>query len=170
MGRRVEMEKAISTALFVIASVAASLALVNAVLPATGKSTGALLDANATASDRIRTDLEIVLVVGATSTDEVIFWAKNVGPKTIDSISASDVFLTVAGSSVRVNWASTADCPTLIAGGTECWDHVIEGGATDWAQSRTVKVTLRLLSVSTGVHRVRMTLPNGVSAEKEFGV
>ena len=164
------MEKAISTALFVIASVAASLALINAVLPATGKSTGALLDANATTSDRIRTDLEIVLAVGSTSTDQVIFWAKNVGPKTIDSISAADVFLTFAGSSKRVDWASTIDCPTLISGGTECWEHVIEGGASDWPQSGTVKVTLRLLSVSTGVHRVRMTLPNGVSADKEFSV
>ena len=55
------MDKAITTGLLLIASIVAAMALINAVLPAMGKSSGALLSANSAASDRVRTDIEVVL-------------------------------------------------------------------------------------------------------------
>ncbi len=75
------MDKAITTGIMIIASVIASVALINAVLPAIGDSSGALSAANASAADRIRTDIEIVhaaspAVVGE---DQVLVWVKNIG-------------------------------------------------------------------------------------------
>ena len=51
------MEKAITSGLLIIASVVAAIALINAVIPALGKSSSALITANAAASDRIKTDI-----------------------------------------------------------------------------------------------------------------
>ena len=48
------MDKAITTSMLIIASVVASLALINAVFPAMGKSSGALATANQAAAERIR--------------------------------------------------------------------------------------------------------------------
>ena len=57
------MEKAITSALLIIASIIAALALINAVLPAASKSSGALLMANTVAADRIKTDTAEFTVV-----------------------------------------------------------------------------------------------------------
>ena len=73
------MEKAITTGLFIIASVVATIALINAVIPALGKSSSALVSANSAASDRIRTDIEILHATGDTSANTVTLWVKNIG-------------------------------------------------------------------------------------------
>ena len=72
----------------------ATVALINAVIPAMGKGSGALLTANTEAADRIKTDIEIVFASGNSTGDEIIFWAKNVGTKTIKAITDSDILLT----------------------------------------------------------------------------
>lgn len=165
------MEKAITTALFMIASVAAALALINGVLPAVGKSSSALLVANASASERIKTDHKIIFVGGDSTANEVVLWAKNVGTETIDLINEADLFLTNPNDSVvRIEWASTTDCPTLIAGGTECWEFQFEDSATTWVQGVTIRITVRLNSVTIGVYKVKLSLRNGVTTQKEFSV
>ena len=73
------MDKAITSGLLIIASVIASIALINAVIPAMSKSSGALVTANAEAADRIRTDIEVIHVASKTSPDQVIVWVKNIG-------------------------------------------------------------------------------------------
>ena len=78
------MDKAITTRILMIASIVASIALINAVLPAIGDSSGALSAANASAADRIRTDIEIVHVAADTSRgseDQVLVWVKTLGLK-----------------------------------------------------------------------------------------
>ena len=45
------MEKAITTALLMIASIIAAMALINAVIPAANRTSGALLTANAAAAE-----------------------------------------------------------------------------------------------------------------------
>ena len=73
------MDKAITTGILMIASIVASIALINAVLPAIGDSSGALSAANASAADRIRTDIEIVHVAADPSVggeDQVLVWVK----------------------------------------------------------------------------------------------
>ena len=156
------MEKAISSGLLIIASVVAALALINAVIPALGKSSSALVNANAAASDRIKTDIEIVHATGDSSAKTVTVWVKNIGTITIDDITASDIFLDTPSSVSRLSY--TSGCVS------DCWDYALEGGATDWKNTETVKFTLNLSSLTSGVYSVRVSVFNGVSADKDFSI
>lgn len=156
------MEKAITTGLLIIASVVATVALINAVIPALGKSSSALVSANAAASDRIRTDIEILHATGDTSAKTVTFWVKNIGSTTIKDITRSDIFLDTPSSVSHLSY--TSGCSS------DCWDYALEGGATDWKYTETVKFTISLSSLATGVYSVRLSVFNGVSADKDFSV
>ena len=156
------MEKAISSGLLIIASVVAALALINAVVPALGKSSSALVTANAAASDRIKTDIEIVHATGDSSAKTVTVWVKNIGTITIDDITASDIFLDTPSSVSRLSY--TSGCVS------DCWDYALEGGATNWKNTETVKFTLTLSSLTSGVYSVRVSVFNGVSADKDFSI
>lgn len=161
------MDKAITTGIFIIASVVASLALINAVLPAIGDSSGALSAANASAADRIRTDIEIVHAAADTSSgseDQVLVWVKNIGSQKISPVESSDIFLMTSTTVKRLSHGSSS--------GPEYWDYTMEGGATDWTQTVTIKITLHLTdaSVTTGAYTVSVAAYNGVSATKDFTV
>ncbi len=159
------MDKAITSALLIIASVIAAMALINAVIPAMSKSSGALVAANSAAADRIRTDIEIVHVATDTSTDpdQIIVWVKNIGPNTIAPIESGDVFLTMPSTVKRLSHGSSS--------GSEYWDYVVENG-TDWTQTVTVKMTLHLAdgSVGSGSYSVSVNVYNSVNASKDFSV
>ena len=156
------MDKAITSGLLIIASIVAAIALINAVIPAMGKSSGALVTANASASDRIKTDIEIVHVTGDTSTKIVTVWVKNIGFTSIKDITASDIFLDTPTSVSRLSY--TSGCVS------DCWDYAFEGGATVWERTKTVKFTITLSSLESGVHSVRVSVFNGVSADKDFSI
>ena len=156
------MGNSISSGLLLIASVVAALALINAVVPALGKSSSALVTANAAASDRIKTDIEIVHATGDSSAKTVTVWVKNIGTITIDDITASDIFLDTPSSVSRLSY--TSGCVS------DCWDYALEGGATDWKNTETVKFTLTLSSLTSGVYSVRVSVFNGVSADKDFSI
>lgn len=160
------MDKVITSALLIIASVIAAMALINAVLPAVSKSSGALLQANSAAADRIRTDIEIVHVASDTSSgseDQIVVWVKSVGPNKIISIEDTDVFLTMPSTVKRVTYDA--------AGSVESWNYTLENG-TEWTQTVTVKITLHLTdaSVVAGAYSVTVSVYNSVSATKDFSV
>ena len=155
------MEKVITTALMLIASVIAATALINAVLPAANKSSGALLAANSVAADRIKTDIEIVHASGNDTSNKITLWVKNIGTKNIVPISASDVILTTPSDILRLPYVSGCS--------SECWDYSVEDSGSDWKQSVTVKFTLST-SVSTGVYSITISVVNAVSAVRDFSV
>ena len=155
------MEKVITTALLLIASIIAAMALTNAVLPAANKSSGALLAANTVAADRIKTDIEIVHASGNDTSNKITLWVKNIGTKNIVPINASDVILTTPSDVLRLPYVSGCS--------SECWDYSIEGSGLDWNQSVTVKFTLST-SVTTGVYTITVSVVNAVSAVKDFSV
>lgn len=154
------MEKAITTALLVIASVAAAVALMNAVFPAVTRGSGALSEASGAAADRIRTDVDIVFAAGNTSNNTITFWMKNVGTETISGIDKSDLFLTTPTTVKRIPYNT----------GAEKWTYTLEDSATAWSQTKTVKVTINLTSVTTGVYEIKFFVPNGTETEKQFSV
>ena len=160
------MDKAITTGLLIIASVVASVALMNAVLPAIADSSGALSGASASAADRIRTDIEIVHVASPSvgGEDQVLVWVKNIGSQKIDPVESSDVFLTSSTTVKRLSHGSSS--------GSEYWDYIVEGGGTAWTQTVTIKITLHLDdgSVGTGAYTISVAAYNSVSATKDFSV
>ena len=123
------MDKAITTGIFIIASVVASIALINAVLPAIGDSSGALSAANASAADRIRTDIEIVHaaagpVVGGE--DQVLVWVKNIGSQKISPVESSDIFLTTATDFLGSDVSSPRNPHRGPAGGPDPADAICQ--------------------------------------------
>lgn len=157
------MDKAITSGLFIIASVIASIALINAVIPAVSKSSGALVTANAEAANRIRTDIEVIHVASKTSPDQVIVWVKNIGLNTIKPIESGDVFLTTPTEVKRLSHGSSS--------GTEYWDYTIENG-TAWTTTVTVKMTLHLANgtLVSGGYNIIVNVYNSVNASKDFSV
>lgn len=158
------MDKAITTGLMIIAGIVATLALINAVIPAVGRSSSALITANSASSDRIRTDIEIIHVASSAadgSEDQILVWVKNVGSNVITPLGSSDVFLTTPSTVKRIPYGS----------GTEYWDYTLENGTT-WTDGVTVKMTLHLAnaSVVAGAYSIKVTVYNSVSAEKDFSV
>ena len=154
------MEKAITTALLLIASIIAALALVNAVIPAMGKSASALAMANSQTADRIRTDIEIIHATGNTNRT-ITVWVKNVGTKVIEPVTSSDVILTTP--------STVSSLPYVSGCSSECWDYSWEGGASEWTQAVTVKFTLKT-TVSAGLYTLTLSSPNAASASKDFSV
>ena len=160
------VDKVITTALLVIASIVAAIALINAVLPALGKSTSALATANSEAAARIKTDIDVIHATGDTS-GTITVWVKNVGTQVIHSVKDSDVIITkpsAAGGVKRLSYTS-GGCTSP----SECWDFTIEDSAPDWSRADTVKFTLTT-SVTSGSYTISIAAPNGVNATKDFSV
>lgn len=155
------MEKAITTAMLVIASIVAAIALINAVLPALGKSSSALAVANSEAAKRIRTDVEIIHSTGDVS-GTITVWVKNIGTQVIKSVKSSDIIVTKPSGTV-------ARLPYVSGCSSECWDFTLEDSAPDWTTAVTVKFTLTT-SVATGSYSISVAVPNGISATKDFSV
>ncbi|PKB79127.1 MAG: hypothetical protein BZY88_14965 [SAR202 cluster bacterium Io17-Chloro-G9] len=155
------MEKSITTALLLIASVIAALALTNAVIPAMGKSASALATANSQTADRIKTDIEIIHATGDDPGDVITVWVKNVGSKVIKPVDSSHIILTTPTTVLSLPYVSGCS--------SGCWDYSLEGGASEWTQSVTVKFTLKT-SVTTGLYTVILSSPNAASASKDFSV
>ena len=155
------MEKSITTALLLIASIIAALALINAVIPAMGKSASALATANSQTADRIKTDIEIIHATGDDAGEVITVWAKNVGSKVIKPVTSSDIILTTP--------STVASLPYVSGCTSECWDYSLEGGASEWTQWVTVKFTLKT-TVSTGLYTITLSSPNATSASKDFSV
>jgi len=157
------VQTTITTALLVIASIVAVVALINAVIPAAGKGSGALKSANSTAAERIKTDIEIVFASGNSTGDELTFWVKNIGSNSIKAIDESDIFLTTPSTITRIPYTGSATQNPR-------WEYVIEGSESAWTPAVTVKVELHLASGTTGIHKVDMSVYNAVRAEKEFSI
>ena len=159
------MEKAITTALLVIASVIATIALTNAVIPAVQRGTGAVLAASSEVAGRVKTDLSIVVASGNTSSTEISLWVKNVGVQEVKGADLSDLFLTTPTTIGHIEYSETcaSDSP-------DCWSYAFEGSATAWIQATTIKITVRLTTLATGQHTIQIVVPNGAMVEKTFSI
>ena len=154
------MGQTITTAMLVIASLIATLALINAVLPAMGKSASALATANGEAAKRIKTDIDVIYATGNTS-GTITIWVKNVGTQVIKAVQSSDIIIIKPNSVSRLPYVSGCS--------SECWDYTLEDSATAWTTTVTVKFTVKT-SVDAGSYSVSVAAPNGVTAVKDFSV
>ena len=165
------MDKVISTALLTIAAVLAAVMVINAMLPALGRSGGSVLSASTEAANIIKTDVEIISVLTVSS--EVYVWVKNVGAADIKDIDKSDVFLEDVGAAsfTRMTHDSGQDglC-NYVPSTPDEWAYCIEDGATLWKPGNTIKITILLTGAPTGQYKVQFATSNGVSVDKTFSV
>ena len=167
------MDKVLVTTLLTMAAVVAAVMVVNTMLPALGRSTSAVLSSSTAASNRLKTDTEIIHVATDTSnpTKIVNAWVKNVGAANIDAIDLSDLFFLKTSATTSFARLTYGANPCT----ADCWEYCIEGttcsqAGTPWKPGDTIKITIRLGTLATGDYLVRFITHNAVAAEKEFTV
>lgn len=158
-------EQAISTAILTVATIIAALVLVNALYPSLYSASGSILSMNNRASDRILTDITVLTEwydPGHPENDIALeAWVKNTGSTTVtaDELADADVFLYTGNhTAVRIPGAS--------------WSReLLNGnGDADWDPAETIHVIVHYdpAGSSQGTWKLRLVLPNGVSAEDSF--
>lgn len=161
-----------------IAGIAAAGAIFNAIFPVLSRSSGSIVQSGAKINDRLKSDIEIVHVVGeldssSTFSDtngngsfDIFIWAKNVGNTRILDITATDVFIGQTGNFSRIPHEEDVE-----AGEYPRWSHALEGADTEWGPKATLKITVTYSSTqSTGNYDTKVIIPNGVADEYFFSM
>jgi len=158
------MEKAIATVIITVASIAAIMTVLNALMPAISRSNSAIVASADSVDSRISTSLDIIHATGSNGSPTVEAWAKNVGGIAISPIERVDVFFGPPDNFVRIPYG---------AGGcaAPCWSYAIEND-TAWGPTSTLHITLANSgSLTTGnTYYLKVVAPNGISDARFFTV
>lgn len=170
------MDKTITTVFLIIASVVAAVLVFNAVYPAIGQGSEALLAMTNRVDERMKSQIEIIHMSGELDASQwwqdangdgdfdVFVWVKNVGTRRIVPIENLDVFFGPEGNFARIPHRSKA------GGVFPYWEGQVENGA-DWSPTGTVKITLHLSGIpASGRYFIKIVIPNGVSDEDFFSM
>ena len=156
------MDKVLVTTLLTMAAVVAAVMVINTMIPALGSSGSSVLSSSSAASDRIKTNVEIITVSASASTTAVHVWIKNVGSSEVLAINQSDLFYQTETTFDRLAYNDTPTAST--------WRYDVEGGGT-WKPHSTVHVIITLASApASGDYLVRFVTNNGVSDEESYSV
>lgn len=148
-----------------IASIIAIVAVVNAVLPSVGRTSGALISASGVVEGRIASQIEIVHATGQNGSPDAKAWVKNIGASTVDPMTRVDVFFGPSGDFQRIPQGD----PGCSA---PCWEYTFENSTTAWEPTSTVRITIHAsTNLSTGTtYYVKIVTPNGIADSKLFTV
>jgi len=138
--------------------------VVNTVLPAVHRTSGALTSTASVLDDRLSSQIEIVHAtgeVGATSAD---VWVKNVGATVIEPLERIDVFFGPQGNFAHIPYGG-ASCSA------PCWEYTLEND-TKWTPTATLHITIHVSDAleSDVVYYTKVVAPNGSSDAKFFTV
>lgn len=162
------MDKVIVTGLLVIAAVTGAVIVIGTLGPSISTSSQSVVESQHEAAGRIKTSIEIIAVSVYESDTKVDAWVKNVGVDTISAINKSDVFLIQTGTRF--------DAMVYMSGtlsGTKVWNGDLFEATPrkPWNRGDTLRITIKLSSadkVQTGDHVLRVSTPNGITADKAF--
>ena len=157
------MDKVIVTALLVVGAVTAAVVVIMAMGPSIARSSSSVVEANREASDRIKTSIEIVAVATNTAGTRIDAWVKNVGVAPIYALEKSDVFVITSGTRF--------DAMTYAPSGDNTWTEDPLGAP--WHRADTLHLVITLPAgnpLVAGDHVLRVSTPNGITAEKYFGL
>src|SRR5438552_10657220 len=113
-----------------IAAIVAIVAVINAVLPSVGRTSGALIAASGVVEDRIASQIDIVHASGQDANPDAKIWVKNIGAATIDPIKRVDVFFGPSGDFERIPQGA----PGCVA---PCWEYTFENNTANWEPTST---------------------------------
>ncbi len=158
------MDKAITTALLIIAGVVCTIFIFNAVYPMVNRSSQAMISMTDTMDDRMKSRISIVHVASAADRQTSYVWVKNVGSTRIYNIEKCDIFFGQEGNFARIPYEGDA-------GETyPRWSYDIENG-TEWVNNVTVKFTITYdIDPGSGTYYVKVVIPNGIEASDFFSV
>ncbi|AGK60854.1 hypothetical protein Asulf_00846 [Archaeoglobus sulfaticallidus PM70-1] len=155
----------ITTSLLVIASIIATIALINAVFPSLAQMASSFTSLANNLNERVETNVDIIFVIASSSTDTVNIWIKNIGSNKIPNtlIEKSDLFIYSSSMYLHVPYNDSSP-PT--------WTYSFENGDGDdyWENGETINITVQLSSLPAGEYTANFILYNGVSTKDTFSV
>lgn len=158
------MDKAITTALLIIAGVISMIFVFNSVYPMVNRSSAAMVSMAAKVDDRMKSRISIVHASNTANRTSVYLWVKNVGTARITNIEDSDLFFGRENDFSRIPYVDDA------GGGYPRWVYTIEND-TEWSTSATVKITITYSSdPGADTYFSKMIIPNGISDEYFFSM
>ena len=158
------MDKAITTALLIIAGVVCMIFVFNSVYPMVNRSSQAMVSMAETVDERMKSRINIVHAANSSDRLTVYIWVKNVGTSRIVSIEESDVFFGPSDNFTRVPYVDDA------GGSYPRWAYSLENDS-EWLNSATLKITINYSSdPGADTYFTKMIIPNGISDEYFFSM
>lgn len=160
------MDKAITTALLIIAGVVCMIFVFNSVYPMINRSSQAMTSMAEQVDERMNSRINIVHASNNSTRTAVYLWIKNVGTQRILGIQESDLFFGQEDDFARIPYVDDA-------GGTNpCWSYIVENDPdSEWKTSITIKVTVTYDSdPGAGTYFAKFIIPNGVYDEFYFSM
>ena len=158
------MDKAITTALLIVAGVICMIFIFNSVYPMLNRSSQAMVSMADTIDDRMKSRINIVHAANSADRQTVYLWVKNIGSTRIVSIEESDLFFGQEDDFARIPYVDDA------GGSYPRWAYTIEND-TEWVTGATLKITISYDSdPGAGTYYAKVVIPNGISDEYYFSM
>ena len=158
------MDKAITTALLIIAGVVCMIFVFNSVYPMVSRSSSAMVSMAEKIDDRMKSRINIVHAANTANRTSIYIWTKNVGTTRIVSIEESDVFFGQEDNFSRIPYVDDAE------GSYPRWDYTLEND-TEWLTGATLKITITYdADPGAGTYFAKVVIPNGISDEYYFSM
>ena len=158
------MDKAITTALLIIAGVVCMIFVFNSVYPMLNRSSQAMVSMAEQVDERMKSRISIVHAANSANRTSVYLWIKNVGTQRIVTVDESDLFFGQENNFGRVPYVADAGISY------PQWTFALEND-TEWQTSATIKVTITYISdPGAGTYYAKFIIPNGISDEYYFSM
>ena len=158
------MDKAITTALLIIAGVVCMIFVFNSVYPMINRSSEAMTSMAEQVDERMKSRINIVHAANNSTRTQIYLWIKNVGTQRILAVEESDLFFGQEDNFERVPYVGDAE------GAYPRWSYELEND-TEWRTSATIKVTISYDSdPGAGTYFAKFIIPNGIYDEFYFSM
>ncbi len=158
------MDKAITTALLIIAGVVCMIFVFNSVYPMVNRSSQAMVSMAEQVDERMKSRINIVHAANTEDRTSVYIWVKNVGTQRIVEVEESDLFLGPSDNFSRIPFYTDAE------GSYPQWDYDLENDS-EWQTSATLKLTITYSSdPGAGTYFSKFIIPNGISDDFYFSM
>ncbi len=158
------MDKAITTALLILAGVICMVFIFNSAYPMVNRSSQAMVSMADKIDDRMKSRVSIVHAANSSNRQTVYLWVKNTGSSRIVAIGESDVFFGQEDDFARIPYVDDA------GGSYPRWDYTIEND-TEWRTTATLKITITYdADPGAGTYFTKLIIPNGISDEYYFSM
>ena len=158
------MDKAITTALLIVAGVVCMIFVFNSVYPMINRSSQAMSSMAETVDERMKSRINIVHAANNSTRTEVYLWIKNVGTQRIDQIEKSDLFFGLENNFDQIPYIDNA------GGVKPYWEYDLVND-TEWGTSATIKITISYeIDPGAGTYFSKYIIPNGISDDFYFSM
>jgi flagellar protein FlaG len=159
------VDKAVTTALLIIAGVVCMIFVFNSVYPMVNRSSQAMVSMAEKVDERMKSRINIVHAANSANRTTVYLWAKNIGAQRIIGIEDCDLFFGQEGDFERIPYQGEVDEVTYPR-----WDYNLEND-DEWLTSATLKLTISFSSdPGAGTYFAKLIIPNGIYDEYYFSM